>query len=273
MALLNTETVILNVPLDKIAPNPYQPRKFFEKDSIEELARSIIEYGIMQPISVRLINGSSYELVAGERRLRASRLAGLTEVPAIIVNIGDKDSAMLAIIENIQRENLNYIEEAIGYCNLLNDYKFTQDELASRLGKSQSTIANKIRLLRLPKKIQKVLIEAGLSERHARSLVRINDENVQEEVLKKVIKFDLNVKNTEELVERTLNTEESNGDKDKKESKVKRIVKDIRLFKNSIVQAIDIMKQSGYDTNYTIDQKEDGYEIIIKVNSDNKQKG
>ena len=266
MELLQTSTLVMHLAVDSIAPNPYQPRKFFEKDSIEDLSKSILQYGVMQPISVRLISGTNYELVAGERRLRASRLAGLNTIPAIIVNINDQESAMLAVIENIQRENLNYIEEAIGYNNLLHDYKFTQEELATRMGKSQSTIANKLRILRLSKKIQRMLIEEGLSERHARALVRIEDEETQLKILKKVIAQQLNVKKTEELVEKAI--ENTKSDPEKKETKIKHIIKDLRLFKNSIVQAIDIMSKAGYNTDYTIDDVGNGYEIVIMVNKE-----
>ncbi|MCL1934827.1 MAG: nucleoid occlusion protein [Defluviitaleaceae bacterium] len=267
MEVLVKENEITYLQIDLISPNPYQPRKFFDKESIEELSKSIMEYGVLQPISVRLINGQSYELVAGERRLRASRLAGIEKIPAIIVNIKDRDSAIVAIIENIQRENLNYIEEAIGYNNLLLDYKFTQEELATRLGKSQSTIANKIRLLKLSKNVQKILIENGLSERHARALIRLDNEELQLTALKKIISLELNVKKTEELVEKYL-TEKKEA---KREPKVKRIIKDIRLFSNSILQSINTMKESGYDTEYLIDQIDGGYEILIKVSYPNME--
>lgn len=262
MAFLTEESTVKYIAVDQIAPNPYQPRKFFDKEAIEDLAGSILEYGVMQPISVRLINNNSYELVAGERRLRASRVAGLDKIPVIIVNIKDQDSALVAVIENIQRENLNYIEEAIGYNNLLSDYKFTQDELAQRLGKSQSTIANKVRLLRLSKDVQKILIDNGLSERHARALLRLNNEDEQLEILKKVLKYTLNVKKTEDLVEKYLLNETKNQ---KPAPKVKRIIKDIRLFSNSIIQSVNLMKESGYQTEYIMDKVEDGYEILIKV--------
>lgn len=261
MALLNTESSIIYLQLDKIAPNPYQPRKFFDKDNLDDLARSIKEYGIMQPLSVRLINGTSYELVAGERRLRAARIVGLETIPAIIVNINDKDSAIVAMIENIQRENLNYIEEAIGFSNLLMDYSFTQEALAERLGKSQSTIANKIRLLKLSKRVQKLLVDNNLSERHARALIRLSDEFTQIEVVKKILKDSLTVIKTEELVEKIISNKRSS----KKTTKVRRVVKDIRLFNNSIMQSITLMKEAGYETEYIIDKVDQGCEILIKV--------
>ena len=263
MAFITDQSNVTYLAVDHIAPNPYQPRKFFDKEAIDELAASIAEYGIMQPISVRLINNNSYELVAGERRLRASRVAGLTSIPAIVVNIKDQDSAMLAVIENIQRENLNYIEEAIGYNNLLADYKFTQEELAKRLGKSQSTIANKIRLLRLSKRIQKILIDNGLSERHARALLRLETEDDQLTILKQVLTHTLNVKKTEELVEKHLHKRHK---KDKQPAKIARLIKDIRLFKNTLVQSLDLMQQSGYETEYIMEEVNGGYEIIITLN-------
>ena len=157
----------------------------------------------MQPLSVRKIGETSFELVAGERRLRAAKLLGMEKVPSIIVEIVDKDSAMLALIENIQREDLNYIEEAISYKHLIDDHGLTQEEIAKRVGKTQSTIANKLRLLRLSDNIKKILIDKSLSERHARALLRLPDEELQEEVLKKIIDNNMTVKKTEEIIEKT----------------------------------------------------------------------
>lgn len=272
-ALLNTNKEIIYLPVDRVTPNPYQPRKFFRKESIEELARSIKEYGVMQPISVRLINGVSYELVAGERRLRATRLAGLNTIPAIVVNIKDQDSAMIAMIENIQRENLNFIEEAEGYQNLIEDYSFTQEELAKRIGKSQSTIANKVRILRLSKKVQKFIIEHELSERHARALLKIVNEDIQMEILQKVVEQGLTVKKTEELVDKVLGKSKEVTEEGKRDIKIKRLVKDFRLFSNSIKQSIDIMKESGFGTDYIMDEIDGGYEILITISypKDNEQ--
>jgi len=264
-ALLDTSKEIIYLPVDRVTPNPYQPRKFFNKDNIEELARSIKEYGVMQPISVRLINGVSYELVAGERRLRATRLAGISTIPAIVVNIKDQDSAMIAMIENIQRENLNYIEEAEGFQNLIEDYSFTQEELAKRMGKSQSTIANKIRILKLSKRIQKFLIENDLSERHARALLKISDEDKIMEILSKVVEQGLTVKKTEELVEKMLYQDSDQNEQKEEGKKIKRYIRDIRLFSNSIKQSIDIMKDSGFEADYIMDEVEGGYEVLIKL--------
>lgn len=266
---------IVYLPVDKIRLNPYQPRKNFDKVPLEELAKSIKQYGVMQPISVRFINGVSYELVAGERRLRACKLAGIDTIPTIIVNISDKDSAAIALIENMQRENLNFLEEAEGFQNLMSDFSYTQEELAHILGKSQSTIANKLRLLRLDKEVKKMLVENLLTERHARALLKIDDEQLQKEVLNKVVRYGLNVKRTENLIESvlanndTLNDDnyiDANNDK-KSNIKVKRYFKDVRLFTNTIKQAVKLMNDSGVATNYVVKQNEDGvYEINIKLN-------
>lgn len=264
-ALISSREII-DLPVDKIIPNPYQPRKFFDRDSLLELSKSIKEYGVMQPISVRLINGVSYEIVAGERRLRASKLAGMETIPAIVVNISDQYSAILAIIENLQRQNLNYLEEAEGFQNLIHDYSFTQEELAEKIGKSQSTIANKMRILRLSKNIQKILLENELSERHARALLKLTDEKSQLEVLKKVIELGLTVKKTEDLVEQILKKSQDISNP-KNTFKVKRCIRDIRLFTNTIKQAVDIMNNSGVATDYIVNEVEDGYEINIKIKS------
>ena len=159
---------ICYIDIDSIRPNPYQPRKQFSKGALEELCESIQQYGVIQPVNVRKISSNKYELVAGERRLRAAVMAGLKEIPAIVININDNDSAVLALIENLQREDLNYLEEAEGYSSLINEHGLTQEDLARKIGKSQSTVANKIRLLRLPPLVKKILSDNNLTERHAR---------------------------------------------------------------------------------------------------------
>jgi len=253
---------IIHLNVTEIAPNPYQPRRFFDKDKVHELSQSIKEYGVMQPISVRIINGNSYELVAGERRLRATKLAGLSTIPAITIKLSDHESAALSLIENIQRENLNFIEEAIGFYNLLNDYNITQEELARRLGKSQSTIANKLRLLKLSKSIHKTLLENGLTERHARALLKLTSEQEQEKAISTILKNNYNVKQTEDLVERMLENEK----KSKRNIKITRKIKDFRLFSNSIKQSINIMEEAGFNCDYIVEENENELEIMIRVN-------
>jgi len=267
MTLLQEHTSVLYLPVDKIAANPYQPRKYFDRAHMEEMINSIKEYGVMQPITVRLINHSSYELVSGERRLRASRAAGLGTIPAIIVNINDKDSAILALIENLQRHDLNYLEEAQGYANLISDYRFTQDMLAKKLGKTQSTVANKLRLLRLPQSVKNTLMAAGLSERHARSLLKLeggnwDSEQAQLDVLSLVISKQLNVKKTEDLIEQTISRFTL---KPKVQRKIKTYIRDVRLFTNTIKQAVETMKSGGVETVYDIEENKDGCFIRIMV--------
>ncbi|MCL2461529.1 MAG: ParB/RepB/Spo0J family partition protein [Defluviitaleaceae bacterium] len=257
---------ILSLPIERIKPNPNQPRRIFDQKSLNELAESISTYGVMQPISVRLTAGFGYELVAGERRLRASKLAGLTSIPAIIVNISDKDSALIAMIENMQRENLNFVEEALGFQNIMADFGFTQEELAARVGKSQSSVANKLRILRLPKDILERLVENDLTERHARALLKLNGEKAQADVLDKVIRNGLNVHMTEELIggilSRTAKKELAGR------GKLKRCIRDVRIFTNTIRQALDVMKESGMDGGFEMWERDYGYEIRIELRNE-----
>lgn len=251
--------------IDSVRPNPYQPRKQFSKSALEELRESIRQYGVIQPINVRKITNNNYELVAGERRLRAAVMAGLKEIPAIIVNVNDNDSAVMALIENLQREDLNYMEEAEGYNNLINEHGFTQEELAHKIGKSQSTVANKIRLLRLSPLVKKILADNNLTERHARSLLKLNDEQFQLKVLKHVCERGLNVKKTEELVEKVIE-KYLNRDKEKPaERKFTKTIKDIRIFVNTIRQAIDLMKKSGVNAKAAQIDRGEYIEFIVRV--------
>ena len=255
---------ILRLPADKIAPNPYQPRRLFDRAQLEELSQSIREYGVMQPITVRIINGTSYELVAGERRLRASRMAGLEEIPAVVVNISDQDSAILALIENLQRQSLNYIEEAEGFRNLMTDYGFTQEQLAKKLGKNQSTIANKLRILRLPEGVQSILMENSLTERHARALLRLDTEEAQMEALARVVKAGLTVQRTEELVESMLKRQ-AEAKRTARRAQMKSYIKDMRLFTNTIKQAVDVMNNAGVTADYDMEEDKNGCFISIMV--------
>jgi len=251
---------IIYLPLDKVQPNPYQPRRIFDRSALEELASSIREYGVLQPISVRLIGGYRYELVAGERRLRASKLAGLAEIPVVVCDISDQDSALLALIENLQRQNLHYLEEAEGFQNLITDYGLTQEVIAERVGKNQSTVANKLRVLRLSKEIQKILIENELTERHARALLKLSNEDTQLDVLMRVIKYGLTVRKTEELVEETLRKPLSD-----KPVIIQHYIRDIRILANTIKDNLEMVKKSGVDTVFDMVQTDDGYDIHIKL--------
>lgn len=260
---------ITYVPIDFIRPNPYQPRKQFNKLALEELCESIKQYGVLQPINVRKISFSTYELVAGERRLRAAIMAGLKEIPAIIINVDDNDSAVMALIENLQREDLSYMEEAEGYCNLINEHGFTQEELAQKIGKSQSTIANKIRLLKLSPLVKKILADNNLTERHARALLKLHDEQLQLKVLKLVCERGLNVKRTEELVEKAIDKFSRDTRQKPSDRKVTKAIKDVRIFVNTIKQAIDIMKQSGVNAKAAQIDRGDYIEFVVRVPKNN----
>ncbi|WP_426350974.1 nucleoid occlusion protein [Alloiococcus sp. CFN-8] len=198
---IRNEILLINVNM--IVPNIYQPRKYFNNVSLQELADSIKHNGILQPLSVRQM-GERYELVAGERRWRAAKSIGLDKVPCTILDITDKQAAELALLENLQREDLNFIEEAEAYYNLINEHGFTQEQLAIRMGKKQSTIANKLRLLKLSASVRLLLLENSLTERHARALLPLLDEELQVKIVKKVIKCNLTVKETEALVNKEL---------------------------------------------------------------------
>lgn len=256
---------ITYISIENIRPNPYQPRKQFNKASLNELCDSIKEYGVLQPINVRQISSNSYELVAGERRLRAATMAGLKEIPAIIVNVDDNNSAIMALIENLQREDLSYMEEAEAYSNLLNEHNLTQEELAQKIGKSQSTIANKVRLLKLPPLVKKILADNNLTERHARALLKLHDEQLQLKVLKHVCEKGLNVKRTEELVERAIEKYTKEAKDKTNEQKCTKAIKDIRIFVNTIRQAIDLMKKSGVNAKAAQLDRGEYVEFIVRI--------
>lgn len=260
-------SAIVKIPINSIRPNPYQPRKEFDMAALDELAQSIKQYGLLQPITVRRIGSSGYELIAGERRLRACKMINLTEIPAIVIDALEEDSAMLAMIENLQREDLNFIEEAEGYYSLLKDHNMTQEELANRIGKNQSTIANKLRLLRLPAEVKKSIIENNLTERHARALLRLPDPSLQMDVLKQVIEKGLNVKKTEELIDKIVDKLCQPKEEKLKPSKGKiiKVYKDIRLFINSLKQLIDNVTDTGLNVTYDQKDKDDIIEITISI--------
>jgi ParB family chromosome partitioning protein len=256
---------ITYINIENIRPNPYQPRKQFNKISLEELCESVRQYGVIQPINVRRLSTNMFELVAGERRLRAATMAGLKKIPCIIVNINDNDSAVLALIENLQREDLSYMEEAEGYNNLINEHGFTQEELAKKIGKSQSTIANKIRLLKLPPLVKKILADNNLTERHARALLKLHDEQLQLKVLKRVCEKGLNVKKTEELIEKAIERYAKNENEKKNKVVFTKAIKDIRIFINTIKQAIILMKKSGVNAKAAQFDRGSYVEFIIRI--------
>lgn len=258
---------VRTIPIKNIAPNPNQPRRDFNKEALWDLAISIMEYGLMQPITVRQTGPFDYELIAGERRLNACKSLKMAYIPAIVMKADDTDSAILALVENIQRENLNYIEEAEAFCNLISEHSLTQEELADKLGKGQSTIANKIRILKLSPKVRKILTENSLTERHARALLKLPQEKQQLRVLKIITERGLNVAKTEELVERLI----KKPDAPIPQIKNIRVFKDLRIFTNTIKQAVDMMKKSGIDAKAKKHENDNFIEYTIIIPKEEKQ--
>ena len=256
---------IMNVPVECIKPNPYQPRKTFTDESLDELATSIKNYGLLQPIVVRMISKNSFELIAGERRWRAAQLLGLSEIPAIVRESQDSESAVMALVENLQRENLHFLEEAEGYYNLLNKYNMTQEELAQKIGKNQSTIANKMRILKLSPEIKKVIYHEKLSERHARSLLRLPDEELRRKVLAKICEKGLTVKETDALIDRIMERELEKSEETKNAKMFIRAFKDIRIFTNQVRKLVSDIKDIGLDAKYYEHDKGDFVEVVVQI--------
>ena len=251
---------VAQLPISKIVPNKYQPRNIFNDEKIVELSESIKEHGVIQPIVVRKFK-DGYEIIAGERRYRASKLVGLDKVPAIIREYDDKQSASIAIVENIQREDLTAIEEALAYKQLIDLHGITQAALAKQMGKSQSTVANKIRLLNLSDLVQQSVLERKITERHARALLVVKDEELQLQLLEKIIDNDLNVSQTEQLIEETLNPKE----KVKKPQTVSRMPRDCRIAMNTFKQAIMMDEKTGMKVEHETEELDDSYVIKISL--------
>jgi ParB family chromosome partitioning protein len=230
----------------KIAPNPNQPRKVFNEDSIIKLADSINQYGIIQPLTVRK-TGETYELVAGERRLRAAKELGKTSVPCIVIDINTAKSAEISIIENLIREDLNMFEQAEAIESLIDTYGLTQEQIALKLSNSQSFVANKLRLLRLTKEEREIILKNKLTERHARSLLRVFDNEQREKLLKSIVDNNLNVASTEILIDNYINKAKENASTTGEAQHNSKQYKDLGSFSNAILRAIDCAKSSNLD--------------------------
>lgn len=260
------EVKVVKVPINQIFPNPYQPRKTFSDEALADLCASIKEYGVLQPLLVSPSEDGRYMLIAGERRLRASRLANLAEVPVIISEYTSQQIAEIALIENLQREDLHFLEEAEGYEQLMNEFHLTQEAMAARVGKKQSTIANKLRLLRLTAPVRKILVDAGLSERHARALLKLEDEAKRLEVLAVIVEKSFSVRQTEEYIAKLLDA----GEKEKEKKRRLVIVNDVRIYLNSIKQVVNSIKDVGIPVN--MEQTIEGDEVIISLRIKNQKK-
>lgn len=257
---------IQDIELDKIVPNRYQPRREFSDDSIKELAETLDKDGLLQPIVVREDGEDQYEIIAGERRYRAAKSLNWETIPAIVNNMNDDQAASLALIENLQREDLNPIDEAKAYTNLMKLNDLTQTALAKDMGKSQSYVANKLRLLKLDDDVQKALIEGKITARHGRALLNLSDDD-QERVLKEIEEKGLNVKQTEEIakdVDAYFNPKPKEKET-KRERVVKRIPKDLKVQINTIKKAVKLAKDSGIKVNVKENNDPDDYKITIEL--------
>ena len=251
---------IVEVDVSEIVPNPHQPRTGFDPADILSLAESIAQNGILQPLTVRRGEGC-YELVAGERRLRAAKLAGMQAVPCIILEISSRNSAVMALVENIQRQDLSFFDEASAIEKLITYYGMTQEDAAAKLGKAQSTIANKLRLLRLTAEEREIIMKYNLTERHARALLRLAAPEERLAVLEKVVRNNLNVEKTEHAVEELL------GQRRKRESYRKRskVFQNVRIFVNTITRAVETMQAAGIAADSQKIQREDYIEYRVRI--------
>ena len=237
---------VFYLPVTQIVPNRAQPRVHFDEAALAELAGSIRRYGVLQPLTVRRSSGGGFELVAGERRLRAARMAGLKEVPCLVSAVGEEDAALLALIENIQRRDLNYMEEAAALQKLIAAYGLSQEQVAEKLGRSQSAVANKLRLL---------------TERHARALLRLEGEEARAAALEVILQRSMNVAQTEEYIESFLQAAQPKA----KPRRPSFIIKDVRLFLNSINHSMDVMRRAGVDAKCGREETEDTITLTICI--------
>lgn len=256
---------IVYLAVDAIAPSAVQPRQNFSPAQLEELSRSIAEYGVLSPLTVRPRQGG-YELVAGERRLRAARMAGLHEVPCIIMELDLEEASFIALVENLQRNDLDFLEEARGIAQLIRLFGLSQEECARRLGKSQSAVANKLRLLRLPEDVLNAMRNAGLTERHGRALLRLPDAESQRSALEHIVAGDLNVAQTDAYIDSLLAPPE---EKPRRERRRSFILKDVRVFLNTLSHSLDVMKKGGIDAGYRQEETED--ELIVTISIPKKK--
>lgn len=267
------------LPIDELTPNPLQPRRRFDNDELDALCESIKVYGVIQPVAVKKIEDlpfpmpksrAKYEIIAGERRWRASRMAGLTHIPCIIFDADRNDSAMMALVENLQRSDLSYFEEALAMQTLMLMTNKSQTELAKALSISQSTLSNKIRLLRLTERERLMAMENGFSERHCRALVRLEHERERRPVMLAIIKDKLSAPETERLIDGIIDQKSkplSTKDKPakKKKARVKGSIRDMRILYNTVDKAVKLLSNSGYDAEWSKNEREGVWEVKIYV--------
>ena len=251
---------VVFLPIGAVRPNPAQPRKVFDQQGLQELAASIVQYGILQPLSVRRRDGG-YELVAGERRLRAARMAGLSEVPCILLSVDEEQSGMLALVENLQRRDLDFIEEAEGLARLMRLYGLSQEQAAVRVGKSQSAVANKLRLLRHPPQVLAAIRQYGLSERHARALLKLPEE-ARMDAISVIVQKELNVARTEQYIDQLLSQARQ---PEPRRGLGRFVLRDVRVFLNTVEHNLDLIKSAGIQAAKTQEETEDEIVLTIRI--------
>lgn len=247
------------LPHELIMPNPHQPRVRFDFNELEGLAASIRANGMLQPINVRRLDNGDFELISGERRLRAARMVGMRKIPCVVMNVSDQQSALFAIIENVQRQNLDFFEEAVAIEKLMTDHGLTQEDIAKKLGKAQSTLSNKLRLLRLPDELRDKISFARLTERHARALLTLPDNQTRGRVLDIIIERHLTVSEAERLI---------NDVQRRKKSKNKpqiRAYKDMRIFLNTLNHAVDVIRKAGIEADTAKSETDEYFEYVIRI--------
>lgn len=249
---------IYNIPQAMIVPNPNQPRKRFDYDELENLAQSIRENGILQPITVRKREDKKYELISGERRLRAARLVGMVKIPSIVINIDDKNSAMFSIIENLQRQSLNFFEEAEAIEKLVGEYAMSREEVAQKLGLAPSTVSNKLRILRLPEEMRFELARSGLTESHARALLMLEDDNQRARALSIIVDRHLNVAESERMINQMIN-------RNNRSRNPLRGIRDVRLFINTLNHAVDTIRRAGVEADAARSETEEYIEYVVRI--------
>ena len=261
------DRVLRRVRISEISRNPNQPRRYFDPEAIATLAESIRQYGVLNPLTVRRTAGGGYELVAGERRLRAARVAGLTDVPCLLINADGEDSSVIALVENLQRRDLDFFEEANGFKRLIDQFGLTQEEAARKVGKTQSAVANKLRLLRLSQQNMELIRRNNLTERHERALLRLGEEADRINVTNYIIEHELNVSRTEEYIDEFLKAKEKPEPLPEQDGgrHVVRLFKDVRFFLNTLNRAVGVMVDAGIGATVQQQESDDGLTLTISI--------
>lgn len=247
------------LPHESILPNPNQPRVRFDYNELEGLAVSVRTNGMLQPINVRKRPDGKYELISGERRLRAARMVGMSKLPCVVMDVSDEQSALFAIIENVQRQNLDFFEEAVAIERLMTEYGLSQEEISKKLGKAQSTLSNKLRLLRLPEEMRDKISYAGLTERHARALLCLPDNSTRGRVLDIIIQRHLTVSESERLINDVLRRKKTRN------KPQMRAYKDMRIFINTLNHAVDVIRKAGIEADTAKSETDEYFEYVIRI--------